>query len=181
MQVSSSPQVYAGSDMASNEVDLPTSSDAHSYWASAPSDLVGAISFTTVVGRTGRNLRKTIGSSSTGSSGDLSSTGFYSLHDETTSPKFTMASTRRDQLAVILDILAVADRPVYQKRLLREANLSYAQFGKYLNYLVSTGLLQEQKKEVGKPRLYATTSRGRALTELLTNPLSVGEQLLVSE
>src|SRR5579875_3589909 len=80
----------------------------------------------------------------------------------------TMASSRRDQLAVILDILSIAQKPVRQKRLLQEANLSYTQLKKYLSFLLETEFITAQQGKSPSQLLYVTSSKGKTLIDLMS-------------
>jgi len=71
---------------------------------------------------------------------------------------------RRDELGVLLDILRLGNSPVKKTHVLYRANLGFSQMERYLNFLLARGLLEECGGEV---RMYRTTSRGKALIELL--------------
>ena len=71
---------------------------------------------------------------------------------------------RRDEIRVLLDILTLGMSPVKKTHVLYRANLGFSQMSRYLNFLLAKGLLEECNGDV---RMYKTTSKGKALLELL--------------
>ena len=94
--------------------------------------------------------------------------GIRRVSATTATSSITMASSRRDQLAVILDILSIAQKPVRQKRLLQEANLSYTQLKKYLSFLLETEFITAQQGKSPSQLLYVTSSKGKTLIDLMS-------------
>jgi predicted transcriptional regulator len=85
--------------------------------------------------------------------------------------------TNRSRLSIIYHILWICqDTQVSQTQLMYKANLSYFQLKKYVNTLMSKGLLQETVQDEKKS--YQSTPRGRQyieafrdLTRLLGNSI----------
>jgi len=71
--------------------------------------------------------------------------------------------TRRGKLAIMYDILSLCTRPAAKTHIMYQANLSYSQLQKYLEYLLQTNLLQTNNTE--EKGLYVVTEKGMNLIE----------------
>ena len=81
--------------------------------------------------------------------------------------------TRRGKLEIIYDILSLCTGPTGKTYIMYQANLSYSQLQKYLEYLLQINLLQTDN--AGETELYIITNKGinliqhyKKLIELLT-------------
>ena len=71
---------------------------------------------------------------------------------------------KRDELAIMGDILKLTRRPLSSTKILYGANLSYTQFRRYLDLLVERGFLRVVSK---KPPTYVTTVKGKQFLRLV--------------
>jgi len=66
---------------------------------------------------------------------------------------------KRGRFDIVYEILSLSRRPVQKTRILYGCNLSYDQLQKYLDYLISRGLLNRFKKS-GR-EVFHITEKGR--------------------
>jgi len=72
-------------------------------------------------------------------------------------------STRRGKLEIMYDILSLCIRPAAKTHIMYQANLSYSQLQKYLEYLLQTNLLETDNTE--EKELYTVTEKGMNLIQ----------------
>lgn len=81
-----------------------------------------------------------------------------------------MFNTRRSEIEIIAEILALSQDGARKTEVLYQANLSYKQLSNYLLALVKRDLLEEKVLQnyngTNRHKIYKTTNRGN---ELLTN------------
>ncbi len=85
-------------------------------------------------------------------------------------------STRRDKLSIIAEILEIAKDGTLKTQIMYKANLSFAQLGDYLKFLINAKLLANYNR-AGKD-VYAATGKGLDFLQRhseLTELLSVNE------
>jgi predicted transcriptional regulator len=71
---------------------------------------------------------------------------------------------RRDEIAIMKDLLQNMYQPTRLTHMLYKTNLSHGQLRKYLKVLVQMGLIEE----IGNPfRSYSITSRGREFMQIV--------------
>lgn len=75
---------------------------------------------------------------------------------------------RRDGLTIISDLLNSMNQPIKLTHILYRTNLGYSQLRKYMDLLVSMGLVQERSEP---NRSFVITDKGRMFVELIS-PLS---------
>jgi len=66
---------------------------------------------------------------------------------------------KRGRLEIIYEILSVSRQPTRKTRILYRCNLSYDQLQKYLQYLISHGLLMSFKKD--RREFFQGTEKGK--------------------
>lgn len=81
--------------------------------------------------------------------------------------------SRRGRLEIIHDILSICLKPVQKTYIMYQANLSYTQLQKYLEYLVQIKLLEVRNAEEGT--LYVATAKGHNLIENYKKLLNIIE------
>jgi predicted transcriptional regulator len=79
-------------------------------------------------------------------------------------PPIAEPASRRDQLTIMVDILAFARKPASRKQIIRSLNMSQHQLKKYLRVLIQKGFLLEEQ---GQSRTYKVTEKGREFVRLL--------------
>ena len=80
---------------------------------------------------------------------------------------------RRGRFEIIYEILTLCLRPVQKTYIMYQANLSYAQLQRYLDYLVKVSLLE--MKNVNEEDLYVATEKGLDLIEKFKKLTSIIE------
>jgi predicted transcriptional regulator len=73
------------------------------------------------------------------------------------------AFTKRGRLEIVREILSISRKPAKKTSILYRCNLSYSQLQKYLEYLISRGLLNNSTNN-GKT-VFTITEKGRAFLE----------------
>ena len=81
--------------------------------------------------------------------------------------------SRRGRFEIIHDILTLCLKPVQKTYIMYQANLSYTQLQKYLEYLVQTELLE--LKSIEEDVLYLVTEKGLNLIENYKKLLNILE------
>jgi len=81
--------------------------------------------------------------------------------------------SRRGRFEIIHDILTLCLKPVQKTYIMYQANLSYTQLQKYLEYLVQIQLLEVRNVE--EDTLYAVTEKGLNLIENYKKLLNILE------
>ena len=81
--------------------------------------------------------------------------------------------SRRGRFEIIHDILTLCLKPVQKTYIMYQANLSYTQLQKYLEYLVQIQLLEVRNVE--EDTLYAATEKGLNLIENYKKLLNILE------
>ena len=73
-------------------------------------------------------------------------------------------SGRRDEIAIMTDLMANMAQPMRSTHLLYKTNLSYSQLKKYLSSLLNMGLVEE----IAEPyRAFGITEKGRTFMDLV--------------
>ncbi len=75
-----------------------------------------------------------------------------------------VASSRRDQLHIMTDMLNIVQSPQRLTHVLYRSNMSYAQLVKYLNEMKGMGMVKEQKKPF---RSFLITDKGKLFLEMI--------------
>jgi len=73
---------------------------------------------------------------------------------------------RRSWPGITTDILEAALTPSSKTRIMYRANLNFARFHKYFDYLLERGFIEEQNGSNGRV-VYQATERGRTLCEVI--------------
>lgn len=81
--------------------------------------------------------------------------------------------SRRGRFEIIQDILTLCLKPVQKTYIMYQANLSYTQLQKYLEYLVQIQLLEVRNVE--EDTLYAVTEKGLNLIQNYKKLLNILE------
>lgn len=85
----------------------------------------------------------------------------FSLMNETWSAvDLKSVSERRDSVQVMVNMLTVALEGTKKTKIVYKANLNFKQAQKYLDFLLSKGLIGVEGSS-GKRKVYRTTERGR--------------------
>ncbi len=86
-----------------------------------------------------------------------------------------MASKRRNQLSIALDILNVCIDGATKTRIVRRANLNFLRVYPYLISLMSKGLIEETAEN--SKVVYKTTLKGRELKKRFEQSRAVMEEI----
>lgn len=79
---------------------------------------------------------------------------------------------RRSNIQIMRDMLKIGENGAGKTKLMYSANMSYTQIQKYLEFLVSHGLID--KVEVGNPSVtYQVTGKGLSLLKSIDTVLEV--------
>ena len=73
-------------------------------------------------------------------------------------------NSRRDQIAIISDLLKIIKQPQKLTHILYKSNMSYGQLIKYLADMIDLGIATEQKKPF---RAFSITSNGEKFLEVV--------------
>lgn len=93
-------------------------------------------------------------------------------------PPNASSNGRRDELAIMRDLLENMYQPVRLTHMLYKTNLSYAQMKKYLDSLIQMGLVEELREPF---RSFRITEKGRLFAQILgTRPAEYGLTAKVS-
>lgn len=72
----------------------------------------------------------------------------------------------RNRMQIVANLLTIAKGGALKTHLMYRANLSYLMVTEYLNFLASTGLIEETVDEDGTAKIYRTSAKGLKYLEI---------------
>jgi len=79
----------------------------------------------------------------------------------------------RNRMEIVSNILNIAKNGALKTHLMYRANLSYMVVSHYLNYLMSSGLIEETFDNDGPTKIYRTTAKGFRYLEVYDSLQSI--------